>query len=88
MNWERHEHAGANKADYRLIVSGRDTGIEVKWCGHPTAHRPYYITGPGTPDPIEQAYRTARLAQAAALTCYLKREGRAVPPDALDGLTP
>ena len=42
LTWERHPcHYG--KAHYQMLFDGEPTGWWVRWCGHPTAHYPYFI---------------------------------------------
>lgn len=73
IEWERVPHAmpGVNRANYRLVIDGNDTGIQVRWCGHPTALRPYYVvTKIG--EILAEKFRTVEQAKRAALATLTK----------------
>ena len=76
MLWEREPvfigEANTHYADYLMRdTGGRATGVEVRWCRHPTALRKYFVTLPNG-DWLEHemgscaAFRTVGLAKNAA----------------------
>ena len=67
LSWERFPIVYARRSNYELLADGARTGIRVMWCGHPTALRPYYVSTPRENILGGRAYRTAKLAQAAAV---------------------
>lgn len=59
--WVRFPVGNTHRANYVLYLDDEPTIWHVRWCGHPTALRPYYVIGIGT----MQTYRTVAEAKAA-----------------------
>ena len=66
IGWKRYPVAFANKAHYALQLHGIASGIEVRWCGHPTAIRPYYVID-AAGWILDRKFPTVAAAKAAAL---------------------
>lgn len=43
LTWIRRPWPRTGYADYDLAIAGEPTGVRVRWCGHPTALRKYYV---------------------------------------------
>lgn len=68
LSWERFRHPIVpSRADYRLLLDGEPTGLWIKWCGHPTALRPYYLASERRSMEL-RTFRTVAEAKAAAET--------------------
>lgn len=62
-----------HRAHYSLLKDDEPTGIWVRWCGHATAHRPYYLRLPD--GDMHGTYRTVADAKAAAIAWYMQAHG-------------
>lgn len=72
--WLRQPFPNTGKASYVMLADEKRTGWTVQWCGHPTALRPYYITGPrGTEVPAE-AFRSSKDARRIAEELYAEAQ--------------
>ena len=53
-------------------------GVQVRHCGHPTALRPYYVTGLGEESSVfGRTFRLLSDAQAAAVAAFNERRAAA-----------
>jgi hypothetical protein len=76
-------------ADYEMLDAGKHTGIEVRWCRHPTALRKYWVllsdgsalehqNLDGDSDGTIAAFRTVAEAKLAAIAAYTGFEAEVV----------
>jgi hypothetical protein len=81
ITWNRHaivlpDGRNTGYAHYTMLDNGEETGIWVRWCGHPTALYKYFVrVKNGTALDIYDrggvsAFRTVGLAKAAAETYH------------------
>lgn len=67
--WRRRAVGDTRKANYYLMRGELAMGYVVRWCGHPTALRPYYLTTPA--GIIPGAWRSSIAARNELLRLYL-----------------
>lgn len=67
--WRRRPVGDTHKADYDLMRGELASGYVVRWCGHPTALRPYYLSTPA--GIIPGAWRSSGAARDELLRLYL-----------------
>lgn len=73
LRWERRPIAHCNRANYYLLRGEVFTGYVVKWCGHPTALRPYFLIHRDKDLPL-QTFRTVADAKEKAERLLLTDE--------------